>query len=354
MSGKKRILFVDDSSMLRRMLAEVLVSHPRLEVIAPTDLRPVPGAPKGIPAELVILDLENLGENLVHVVSTLRRRDARVPILVFTSLTARAAEQTMLALAAGATDFAVKPARAGHFRLAMEYLRSELLPKVLELVHANGDGQAPPPRREGAPPMRLRSPADLIVIGGSSGGPQALAEVLGQLPADFPLPILVVQHMPPLFTQELARHLSGRCRLIVQEARDGDMAEPGVVSIAPGDFHMAIEATRGGRRIRLNQEPPEHACRPAIDVLFRSAAVVSGGGALGIILTGMGNDGIRGSLAIRRAGGQVLVQDPALALAESMPRSAVETGIANAIAPLAEFGSLLTSLVGEPVPASAS
>lgn len=347
MSGKKRILFVDDSSMLRRMLAEVLVSHPRLEVIAPTDIRPVAGGPKGIPAELVILDLENLGENLVHVVSTLRRRDARVPILVFTSLTARAAEQTMLALAAGATDFAVKPARSGHFRLAMEYLRSELLPKVLELVHANGDGASP--RREGAPPLRLRSPADLIVVGASSGGPQALAEVLGQLPADFPLPILVVQHMPPLFTQELARHLARRCRLMVQEARDGDPAEPGVVSIAPGDFHMAVEGGRGGRRIRLNQEPPEHACRPAIDILFRSAAVVSGAGALGIILTGMGNDGVRGALAIRRGGGQVLVQEPALALAESMPRTAVETGIANAVAPLANFGSLLTSLVGEPV-----
>jgi two-component system chemotaxis response regulator CheB len=174
----------------------------------------------------------------------------------------------------------------------------------------------------------------VVAIGVSTGGPNALAEVLPALPATFPVPILVVQHMPPLFTRFLADRLASKCTLRVKEAEAGMAVEPGQVYIAPGDWHMTVERTTTGVVIRTNQEAPENSCRPAVDPLFRSCAAVYGAGVLGVVLTGMGQDGLRGAEAIHEAGGGVLAQDEATSVVWGMPGYVAHAGLADRVLPL--------------------
>ena len=182
------------------------------------------------------------------------------------------------------------------------------------------------------------SRVDVLVIGVSTGGPHALMDLLPRFPADFPVPILIVQHMPPVFTKFLAERLAGCCKMPVAEGRAHQTLASGGVWIAPGDFHMAIERKGDAVRIRTHREPHENSCRPAADVLFRSAAEVYGAHVLAVVMTGMGHDGFKGCEHIRAAGGQVLVQDEASSVVWGMPGFIVKAGMADQVLPLGALG----------------
>jgi two-component system, chemotaxis family, protein-glutamate methylesterase/glutaminase len=193
--------------------------------------------------------------------------------------------------------------------------------------------------------VRYSSRINLVVIGSSTGGPAALAEILPALPKHFPIPILIVQHMPAAFTKCLGEDLSMKSVIPVAEARGGTLLRPGQAWIAPGDFHVTVRSRGMHVELVTNQEPPEHFCRPSVDVLFRSVAEVYGAGALAIVLTGMGKDGVSGARAIRAQGGHVLVQDEATSVVWGMPGAVVRAGLANDILPLSRISDELLRLV---------
>lgn len=175
---------------------------------------------------------------------------------------------------------------------------------------------------------------DLVAIGSSTGGPNALIELFSHLPAELPVPIVVVQHMPPMFTTMLARSLDGKSPIAVAEGQDGAELLPGHAWIAPGGMHMTVQKRGQASLLGLNQNPPECSCRPAVDVLFRSVAASHGPGVLAVVLTGMGVDGCVGAAAIRAAGGQVLAQDEATSIVWGMPGAVTQAGLADAVLPL--------------------
>lgn len=196
---------------------------------------------------------------------------------------------------------------------------------------------------------KISSPGrvDVVAIGGSIGGPDALAVVLPELPADLPVPIVIVQHMPPMFTKLLAERLASKCQIRVDEAVPGAVLEPGHAWIAPGGFHMIVSRNGKVVRIRTHQEPPENSCRPAVDVLFRSVAEVYGGGALAVVLTGMGQDGLRGCKYMREVGAQILAQDQASSVVWGMPGFVANAGLADKILPLDQIGGEIMRRVKE-------
>jgi two-component system chemotaxis response regulator CheB len=177
-----------------------------------------------------------------------------------------------------------------------------------------------------------------VAIGASTGGPNALADVLTRLPADFAVPIVIVQHMPPMFTRLLAERLTAQSAIRVQEGATGTVLQPGHAWIAPGDHHMIVVRDGAQLRLSLHKDPPEHSCRPAVDVLFRSVAQAVGGQALSVIMTGMGQDGLRGCEALREAGGQILAQDEATSVVWGMPGYVARAGLADRVLPLCMIG----------------
>jgi two-component system chemotaxis response regulator CheB len=208
-------------------------------------------------------------------------------------------------------------------------VRQELIGKIKALCAKKLTTGVPADPAAGEAP-RL----DVVVIGVSTGGPNALSNLLPRLQSSFPVPILIVQHMPPLFTRFLAERLAGQCALTVREAVHGSRPEAGSIWIAPGDYHMIVEKTEEGPRLHVHQGPPENSCRPSVDPLFRSAVECYGAHVLGVIMTGMGQDGLQGSRCIHDAGGQIVAQDEASSVVWSMPRCVVEEGIADAVLPL--------------------
>jgi len=185
--------------------------------------------------------------------------------------------------------------------------------------------------------VNIKSKVEIVAVGVSTGGPNALEIILQDLPANFPVPIVIVQHMPPVFTKRLADRLTEKCKIRVEEAVTGGIVEPGVVWIAPGDYHMVLEKHGFGARIRTHQEARENSCRPAVDVLFRSTAKIYGAGVLGVVLTGMGQDGLLGCQNIREAGGKIIVQDEASSVVWGMPGSVVNSGFADRVVSLQDM-----------------
>lgn len=329
-----RVLVVDDSVVMRRVVARALERDPeigtttfasngRLALAKITQDRP----------DVVVLDLEMPELDGFGALSEIRRVDAGLPVVLFSSMDERTATATLDALSLGATDFLLKPV-AGSLATAEAYVEEHLAPLVKALAAPRSD-TARRPRR----PLEERpaSPVQAIVVGVSTGGPDALATIVGQLPRDLPVPVLVVQHMPPMFTRLLAERLNRVGGLEVREAAAGELVTPGVVYIAPGGHHLQLMRTGEHVRVVLGGGPPENSCRPAADVLFRSAVVAYGDALLGVVLTGMGRDGLRGCGEIRTAGGHVVVQDPDTAVIGSMPASVADAGLADAVLPLDEL-----------------
>jgi two-component system, chemotaxis family, protein-glutamate methylesterase/glutaminase len=269
---------------------------------------------------------------------------------MFSTLTARGAMATLDALARGATDYVTKPANVGSVSAGMQSVRDQLLPKIKALCPFNVPTfpavAKAVPKRFAAPTQapRPKKACDIIVIGSSTGGPQALGTVLKALPSSVPVPIVIVQHMPPVFTRHLADRLNQESALTVKEAQGGETLEPGHVFIAPGDHHLELRREGIAVKTVLHQGPPENSCRPAVDVLFRSASNVYGSGTLAVVLTGMGQDGLRGGEHIVRAGGAILAQDEASSVVWGMPRAVTEAGLANHVIPLTSVANEMLRL----------
>jgi two-component system chemotaxis response regulator CheB len=296
------------------------------------------------------MDIEMPEMNGIEAVRAIRagvggQGRSRVPIVMFSTLTERGASSTLDALSAGANDYVTKPANVGSVGQSMESVREQLIPKIKALTGrpvTTGPARAatpvPPPR----PPTPRTGPGKkpaVLVIGSSTGGPEALAKVLPQLPAALPVPVLLVQHMPPVFTRQFAQRLDRLCALRVVEASDGAPLVPGTVHLAPGDHHLVVRSSgsRTGRQAMytgLDQNPPENFCRPAVDPLFRSAVTAFDGAVLAVVLTGMGADGRNGAGEVRAAGGTVLVQDQATSVVWGMPGAVSQAGYADEILPL--------------------
>jgi two-component system, chemotaxis family, protein-glutamate methylesterase/glutaminase len=346
---KLRVLIVDDSVVVRRLLTDILSAEPDIEVVGAVGNGALALAKlTQSKPDVVTLDVEMPGMNGLDLLLEIRKGWPQVAVIMFSALTQRAAATTLDALARGAVDYVTKPGAAGGREAAAQQVRAELVGKIRELRTSSGArASLAPARSPRLPALGVRSgpPSasrlELVVVGSSTGGPNALAELFRELPATFPLPILIAQHMPPLFTKLLAERLSASCRVRFEEGRAGAVLEPGKAWIAPGDHHMRV-ARRGTQLVlTLDQGQPENSCRPAVDPLFRSAAEACGGAVLAIVLTGMGQDGLRGSEALAARGAQILVQDEKTSVVWSMPGSVAKAGLAHGVLPLAELAAEL-------------
>jgi two-component system chemotaxis response regulator CheB len=313
--------------------------------------------------DLVILDVEMPEMDGLQTLAALRKTYPRLPVIMFSTLTTRGAVATLDALSLGANDYVTKPANVGSVAVGMQRIREDLIPKIKALCAGITGIERPPMsalrtlRAENHTPPRSGSSVeqaihssglrvDIVAIGVSTGGPNALAELLPQLPTDFPVPVVIVQHMPPLFTKLLAERLAAKSALRVNEGAADALLQPGCAWVAPGDFHMIV-ARDAAVRLQLHQGPPENSCRPAVDVLFRSVAKLYGTGALAVVLTGMGQDGLRGCEEIREGGGQILVQDEASSVVWGMPGFVARAGLADKILPLEQMANEITRRVRE-------
>jgi two-component system chemotaxis response regulator CheB len=435
-----RVLVVDDSVVVRKILCDTLTGESDFEVVGTAaDGRLALEQIDATKPDVVTLDIEMPVMDGVAAAGEIHRRWPRLPVIMFSTLSQRGATTTLEALGAGAVDYVTKPTNSANLLDAMRSLREDLFAKLrfyggrsaaarvaAQPVRAPAVPASPPapsaeepctnaapkssddrtgwrppaaPARDDAqrksfrerlarlatsppavpsvvppaaggapvatpkPPPRAPFAAnprsrlmpgeapEVVVIGVSTGGPPALNVLLPALPATFPVPILIVQHMPPIFTKLLAQQLAAKCQLKVVEAEAGMSLEPGVVAIAPGDFHMVIERSGTQHRIALHQEAPENSCRPSVDPLFRSAARCFGRRTLGVVLTGMGSDGMKGSQAIKEAGGVILAQDENSSVVWGMPGYVVNQGLADAVLALDMVAAeLLCRVPGCPLP----
>lgn len=369
MTTPYRILLADDSVTVRRLLSETLSRDPSLEVcLAARDGREAAQEYATLKPDVVLLDVEMPVMDGIEATVAIRQTDPRVPIVMFSSLTSEGGEATLEALQHGATDYVTKPTRAGHLQNAIRHIEQELIPKLkqwgewhrnqhstIAKVATKSDAQNRSGlvlrkalltmNRAAIAPARSSSRIDLVAIGASTGGPNALADVLSVLPKQFPASILITQHMPPLFTTLLANRLNEVCPLTVREAVDGAELLPGEVWLAPGNHHLVVERHGTSVRLRLDHSPPENSCRPAVDVMFRSIASVYRDRTLAVVLTGMGQDGTVGCRHLREQGGRVLAQDQATSVVWGMPRAVAEAGLADRILPLNEIGGEINRLV---------
>jgi two-component system, chemotaxis family, protein-glutamate methylesterase/glutaminase len=355
---KIRVLVVDDAVVFRRLVSEVLAGDPALEVVgtAPNGRIALARVPQVAP-DLVVLDVEMPEMDGLATLAELRKLYPRLPVIMFSALTERGARATLDALALGAADYFTKPDSPNGVDGSLEVVRDELIPRIKALCrHVTAPTPAPPggwdhgseasgAAAPGTLALGERGSARVLALGTSTGGPNALAAVLGRLPVDLPVPVVIVQHMPPMFTRLLAERLSAEFAIPVHEGTTGALLEPGRALIAPGDYHMVVSGNGPSFRVRLHQEAPENSCRPAVDVLFRSVAKAYGAHALAVVLTGMGQDGLRGCEAIRAAGGRVIVQDEASSVVWGMPGAVARAGLADRVLPLDSIADEILGIV---------
>ena len=361
-----RVLVVDDSVVMRRLLTRILTSDPAFEVVgAARDGNDALAKVTQLQPDLVTLDVEMPGMDGLEALRLIQAQYPNVRVIMCSSITERGAAVTIDALMAGASDYVTKQHSAGLSDDAYGKLQVDLLAKIhgifdkkrtppphLAQVTTAGPrptgvtqrvSELPPgathtslPFVPGARPFtqKLFAP-QILAIGVSTGGPSALAEILPLIPSRFPLPIVIVQHMPPFFTQLLAERLSRLSCIPVVEGLQGMKVQPGTAIIAPGNYHMRlVRRLGGGVEVELNQQEQENSCRPAVDVLFRSIAEVYGGAAIAAILTGMGQDGLLGVRALKALGVPVLAQDKATSVVWGMPGAVVDAQLADAVLPL--------------------
>jgi two-component system, chemotaxis family, protein-glutamate methylesterase/glutaminase len=340
---KIRVLVVDDSVVMRRVLSEVVTSDPGLEVAGYAANGQIAlSLLEQVSPDVITLDVEMPVMDGLATLKALRARRSDVPVIMFSTLTERGAEATIDSLALGASDYVAKPIEQGSYSAARERIRQALLPKIKALCR-KASASAPlrmVPRRS-----RIAGRVDLVAIGCSTGGPNALAQLLPSLPPDLPVPVVIVQHMPPAFTRFLAQRLSALGPLPVEEAAQGAALRPGVVHVAPGGYHLELAGNAFGPKVQITQAAPENSCRPSVDVLFRSLPRVYSSRILGIVLTGMGQDGLRGCEVLADAGAQIVVQDEASSVVWGMPGFVAKAGLPDAVLPLAEIGPSIVERV---------
>ncbi|GAB3241523.1 chemotaxis response regulator protein-glutamate methylesterase [Kineosporia babensis] len=353
-----RVLVVDDSVVIRRLIKEILDADPRIEVVGVAQNGQVAIAKVGeLKPDAVTMDIEMPVMNGVDAVRAIRKTQPRLPIVMFSTLTERGASGTMDALAAGASDYVTKPANVGSVMESRKNISEQLIPKLVALTGARRlagatrtalpPAQPPAGMARNGPNVRRTQPFGLLAIGSSTGGPDALASVLTSLPGDLPVPVVITQHMPPVFTKMLAQRLDSSCRLKVTEAVEGDTVQRGRVLIAPGGHHMELRSRGTSVFVHLSDAPPENFCRPSVDVMFRSIAPVYRNRVLGLILTGMGRDGAAGAGILRTSGGEVFVQDEATSVVWGMPGATVMAGQADRVLPLEQIAATVTAALSQ-------
>jgi len=343
---KIRVLIVDDSVVVRRVLSNTLAAEPDIEVVgsAATASLALAKIDQSRP-DVVTLDVELPDMNGLDLLTAIRKTSPRLPVIMFSALTHKAAATTLEALARGATDYVTKPVQS-NLAASVEHVQSQLLPKIRALApRARPTRVSPLPARMHQPPVSSGR-IEVLAVGSSTGGPNALCDLFRALPGTLSVPIVVVQHMPPLFTRLLAERLTTSTAIPFREAEHGDVLEPGKGWIAPGDQHLRVVREGATVKLALDREAPENSCRPAVDVLFRSVAEAYGEGVLAVVLTGMGQDGLRGSESIRARRGQVIVQDEATSVVWGMPGIVARAGLAQAVLPLPEIAGDVLRRVG--------
>jgi two-component system chemotaxis response regulator CheB len=338
-----RVLVVDDSVVIRRLVCHALEEDRELEVvgIAANGRAALERIPQVNP-DVITLDIEMPEMDGLEMLRALRRQERAIPVVMFSTMTERGASATLEALSLGAEDYVTKASNAGSLDISLANLRQQLIPKIRQFFQLS---QPPHPVpavapaalsaaiRPAAPPRAICMPR-AVAIGVSTGGPAALANLVPQFPPTFGLPIFVVQHMPALFTRLLAERLASLSSLPVREASDGEKPEPGRIYMAPGDLHLRLVASADGPHISLDQTPPLNSCRPAVDALFSSLADVYGPAVVAAVLTGMGQDGLRGAQQLKARGASILAQDEATSVVWGMPGAVVGAGVADQVLPL--------------------
>ena len=328
---KIRVLVVDDSAVVRRMISDALSQDPEIEVVG-TACDPYVARDMILQHEpdVLTLDIEMPRMDGLTFLKILQEHRP-MPVIIVSSLTTAGSKLAMRAMELGAIDVVAKQSSAwniGSLRETLAYRVKGAARARLSLLQSPGAAGA----TESSSGIQF-SPRQIVLIGASTGGTEAVKNVLSRLPAELP-GICIVQHIPPVFSKTFAERLNECCALEVREAAHGDEVVPGTVLIAPGDYHMALESSGSGYRIRLRQDPPIHFTRPAVDMLFNSAAQCAGRNAVAVLLTGMGRDGAQGMQQLKAAGATNLAQNEATCVVYGMPRAAVELGVVDRVLPL--------------------
>ena len=379
--GPIRVMLVDDSTVIRRVVGSVLADEAGLEVVGTAaDGQEALDRVDSYRPHVVVLDVEMPVLDGLHTLRALRPRHPALPVIMFSTLTSRCAGATLEALSSGASDYATKPASVGSLTDTMAAVREQLVPLIRSWGaigrrrlhdpdpprarrHAPAPTAAPvataaparpavvlttpPPAARGPKPAEAGAPIEAVVIGSSAGGPNALAELIPQFPGDMPVPMLLTQHMPETFTALLANRLNERSALTVVEAEPGMPVEAGHLYVAKGGDHLIVVRIGGRPVLDFDHGPPENYCRPAVDVMFRSAARMWGAGLLAVVLTGMGRDGVEGARVITEKGGSVLTQDEATCLVWGMPGAVVEAGLSSESLPLDRIAPTVCARVAQ-------
>jgi two-component system chemotaxis response regulator CheB len=350
-----RVMIIDDSSVVRRAVTEALSHDPDISIVGTASngkialQRIAQWSP-----EVLILDLEMPEADGFELLRALRVDFPKIRTIMFSSATQRGAVQTIEALSLGASDYVAKPTTThpGGYSEAVRQVAAELIPKIKQFRPHPAWTK---PLQKGAKQVEelsvervLRSAPQtvgIVAIGVSTGGPAALSKLIPELSKDFPVPIVIVQHMPPVFTRMLAERLQQGGGVKVVEGGDGMILEPGTAYIAPGNYHMAVRQKEGRVFLAMNQEPPVNYCRPSVDVLFRSVAEVYREETLGIIMTGMGQDGLNGIRAMKSKGAIIFAQDQASSVVWGMPSFVVREGLADCVLPLDEMKGAIEDCV---------
>ena len=363
------VLIVDDSAVMRRIIRGALLAHPDINVIGTAnDGAAAVAFVQHTRPDVVIMDIEMPVMDGLEALREIRKFDWTLPIIMFSSLTQVGTQSTLAALTGGASDYAAKPSNLNDPKECDTHLNETLIPKIRALCQkkkasltsaqpqttklpqssvvtskpvapsiASASSSASATTTVSCTPAKFTyKSVEAVCIGVSTGGPAALAKVFAAWPEPLNVPVFIVQHMPPQFTELLAKKLTTISGMPVKEPVDGEIAVAGQAYIAPGGYHMIVKDLGGRVTMHLNQDPPENFCRPAVDVLFRSAAKVYASRLLGVVLTGMGSDGMLGAQQISASGGQVIVQDEATSLIWGMPGAVVQAGLADKILPLDE------------------
>jgi two-component system chemotaxis response regulator CheB len=352
MTNTLSVLIVDDSLIFRHVVAAALEGEEGVHIAG--SVRNGAKALEHIrssPPDLVTLDVEMPEMDGLQTLAEIKkieaaRNDLRIGVIMLSALTRKGADTTIRALELGAFDFVAKP-RGASEEDSLRQLKASLLPKIHYFASRKSLGVRPP-----ATPLRpvAAAPAaetiNAVLIGVSTGGPKALIRMLPALCSHTTVPILIVQHMPETFTASLAESLDKKCPHTVKEGRDGEAIERATVYIAPGGHHMVVRRGIGGKAvIALNRQPPENGCRPSVDVLFRSAPAVLGGGIIAVIMTGMGSDGARSLRPLKRVGARLIAQDEASSVVWGMPGSAVATGLVDTVAALDDIPATVKNFI---------
>lgn len=339
-----RMLIVDDSALFRQSVAAVLREMPGVEVVGTArDGVDAIAKMQTLAPELITLDVEMPNMNGIETLREMNRLRIKSRAIMISSLTEAGAKVTLDALFEGAFDFIQKP--TGGMGQSRDLLRNAIVEK-LAAFQAYRSARRIAPTATAKPWPRetvaTENQCELVVIGLSTGGPQMLRHVVPKFDADFPVPIVIVQHMPPKYTETMANRLDELSAVRVVEATEGIRLNSGTVYVAPGGKQLLISRQKGSPTLQVTDDPPENSCRPSVDYTMRSAAKVYGGGVLAVIMTGMGRDGVIGCQAVASAGGQVYAQDEASSAVYGMPKAVADAGLVQRVLPLGKIAPAIT------------